>query len=185
MSLVLAIALAASAVGDAPLRVVVGEVALRQVAKPDASWQPAQRDCAGLVRHAYREAFKQLRPARLATPLWNGLHFADAQTLVTSGSFTPLGRSLETRRALETGDVLAFRQEPGEDGEPRWHLMLVVRTQGPVAGDALVVYHPGSPGAAVRMGRLEELARDAPAEWRPDPDNRFFLGYFRFKEWMP
>ena len=47
-----------------------------------------------------------------------------------------------------------------------------------------VVYHPGEKDAPVRVGRLNELMRDAPGEWRPVPENSSFLGFFRFKEWM-
>ncbi len=169
-----------------PYRVIIAETALAQVQQPDRAWPEEQRDCAGLVRFSYRAAFRKLAPERIATGLWtdkegNRTAFADARTLI-DGSFTSLGRDAAAARQVESGDLLAFQQEPGDDGEPVYHLMLAVRTRGASGGKTLVVYHPGSPGAPVRLGPLSDLAQ-APIEWRPVPENRAFLGYFRFKEW--
>lgn len=172
---------------DALLRELVARTALAQVERPDPAWHPQQRDCAGLVRFSYRAAFRRLRPARLQRPLWSDaqgrpMDFADAETLL-SASFAPLGRDEAARALLQSGDLLAFRQV-GAAGEPVYHLMLVVRTADPAHAEPRVVYHPGSKDAAVRVGVLRELVRDAPLEWRPVPENGAFLGFFRFKEWM-
>ncbi|XXF77598.1 DUF1175 family protein [Myxococcaceae bacterium GXIMD 01537] len=171
---------------EALLRRELAQVALAQARKPDPAWHPAQRDCAGLVRFAFRGAYKRLRPERLATPLWldgrgEPSDFADAETLLAH-SFAPLGRDEAAREALRTGDLVAFRQE--QDAGPLFHLMLVVRPEDKAHAPARVVYHPGEPGAAVRTGELRRLAIEAPREWRPVPQNPAFLGYFRFKEWM-
>ena len=175
-------------VGDALLREVVGEVAVAQLDKPDRSWATTQRDCAGLVRHAYRTAYKRLRSERLHTPLFVNhgvaLDFADAETLVTGGSFQLLGRDDTARRQLRTGDILAWRLDRGDD-DVAWHLMLVV---APAGFEPRVVYHPGQPARGepdpgVRQGLLRSLENDAPSGWRPDVDNPFFLGFFRFAEW--
>lgn len=168
------------------LRRELARVALAQVDKPDATWNPEQRDCAGLVRFAYRAAYKRLRPERLASPLWRDdkdrpSDFADAETLMAR-SFVLLGRDEATRESLRTGDVVAFRQE--QDAGPVFHLMLVVRPEDKAHAPARVVYHPGEKGAAVRTGELQRLATEAPLEWRPVPNNTAFLGFFRFKEWM-
>jgi hypothetical protein len=61
--------------------------------------------------------------------------------------------------------------------------MLVVASADRAHTPARVIYHPGEPGADVRTGLLDELSRDAPAEWRPETTNPSFLGFFRFKEW--
>lgn len=169
------------------LRRQVAQVALAQVRRMDAAWHPDQRDCAGLLRFAYRMAYKQVAPERLASPLWRDARgqpsdFADAETLL-AGSFQPLGRDAATRESLRTGDVLAFRQE--QDAGPVFHLMLVVRPEDRAHAPARVVYHPGEKGAAVRTGVLDNLVTEAPLEWRPVPRNTAFLGFFRFKEWMP
>ena len=95
----------------------------------------------------------------------------------------PLGRDEAALEALRTGDLVAFRQE--QDSGPVFHLMLVVRPEDKAHAPARVVYHPGEKGAAVRTGVLHRLATEAPVEWRPVPQNTAFLGFFRFKEWMP
>ncbi len=171
---------------DVLLRREVGQVALAQFKKFDPLWHPDQRDCAGLIRFAYRSAHKRFFPERLAQPLWMDVHgrpseFADAETLLTR-SFVPLGRDEATREALRTGDLVAFRQE--QDSGPVFHLMMVVRPEDKAHAPARVVYHPGEKGAAVRTGVLHRLATEAPIEWRPVPQNTAFLGFFRFKEWM-
>jgi uncharacterized protein YfaT (DUF1175 family) len=195
LSLTLALAAAtppASAVSqprearDVLLRRELGQVALAQIDKMDPLWQPEQRDCAGLVRFAFRTAYKRFFPERLAQPLWLDVQgqpseFADAETLITH-SFVPLGRSEAIAETLRTGDLVAFRQE--HDSGPVFHLMMVVRPEDKAHAPARVVYHPGEKGAAVRTGVLYRLATEAPLEWRPVPQNTAFLGFFRFKEWM-
>ncbi|NVJ01300.1 DUF1175 family protein [Myxococcus sp. AM009] len=171
---------------DVLLRRLVARVALAQVRKQDAAWHPDQRDCAGLIRFAFRSAYKQVASDRLSTPLWHDgrgrpSDFADAEVLLQH-SFQLLGRDDATRESLRTGDVLAFRQE--QDAGPIFHLMLVVRPEDRAHAPARVVYHPGEKGAAVRTGVLHHLATEAPLEWRPVPQNASFLGFFRFKEWM-
>jgi len=173
--------------GDALLRAVVGEVAAAQLQRPDPAWQPAQRDCAGLVRFAYRSAYKRLRPARVSSLFVDhgvAVDFADAETLVTGGTFVSLGRDARARASLKTGDLLAYRLDRGDD-DVAWHLMIAVVAPG---AETRVVYHPGlpergQPDPGVRQGLLRELEREAPAGWRPDVDNPFFLGFFRFAEW--
>jgi uncharacterized protein YfaT (DUF1175 family) len=169
--------------GDALLRTLVAETALAQQKRVDPAWNEHQRDCAGLVRFAYKSAYKKLRPARLSTPLFHDDHgcavdFADAEALV-KGSFTSLGRDAHARAQLATGDLLVFRQDRG-DGDVVWHLMIAIVAPG---GEARVVYHPGEPGAAVKSGALRELTDSAPIEWRPVSENGAFLGFYRFNEW--
>jgi len=173
--------------GVALLRQVAAEVALAQVRAPDPSWEPRQRDCAGLVRFAWREAYRRLAPGRLDRPLFLDeagapTDFADARALVSS-NLRLIGRDDRARARLRNGDVLAFRQERPE-GEV-WHLMMVVLPGGGPRSEARIVYHTGAKGEPVRVGRLDALAREAPLEWRPDPGNAAFLGFFSFKEWAP
>jgi uncharacterized protein YfaT (DUF1175 family) len=179
---------AAAAPSESLVRRVVAETALAQLARPDPAWSESQRDCAGLVRFAYRAAFKRLDPARAASGPFqdaggNAAHFADAATLL-SGSFVFLGRDESARRSLRSGDLVAFARVD-EDGAPVHHLMLVVRPDDPAGGRTLVVYHPGEKGAAVRSGLLDELVRDAPHGWRAVPENPLFLGFYRLKDWTP
>jgi len=170
---------------EAVLRRLVAETAVAQARRIDPGWEERQRDCAGLVRFAYRRAFARLAPERVAEGLFRDAEgrpaqFADAATLLRS-TFAPLGRGEDARRELRSGDLAAFARD--EDGVPVFHLMLLVVADDPAHAPALVVYHPGAPGAEVRVGRLDDLARDAPGGWRPVPENPLFLGFYRFKEW--
>jgi uncharacterized protein YfaT (DUF1175 family) len=173
---------------EAILRRLVAETAAAQLIRLDPAWPEPQRDCAGLVRFAYRTAFKRLDPARAAAgPFQDAAgrraHFADAATLL-AGTFVPMGRDEAARARLRSGDLLAFARED-EGGEPVHHLMLVLRPDDPAQQPALVLYHPGEPGAAVRSGRLDDLLSHAPPGWRPVPENPLFLGFYRLKEWTP
>lgn len=170
------------------VRRMVAETALAQVEAIDPAWEEAQRDCAGLVRFAYRTAFRRLDPARAAVGPFRDAsgrpaHFADAATLLRE-SFVRLGRDDAARASLRSGDLVAFARED-EGGAPVHHLMIVVRAEDPAHGKVLVVYHPGEASAAVRVGSLDALERDAPAGWRPVPENPLFLGFYRLKEWSP
>jgi uncharacterized protein len=166
------------------LRQVAADTALAQVRAVDGRWHPDQRDCAGLVRFSIRQAYKRIAPKRLETPLFvsntGPTDFADAEALLEF-SFAGLGRD-ERKLSIKSGDVLAFRQVR-ESGDV-FHLMLVVAPADRAHAETHVVYHPGEKDAPVRVGRLSDLMRDAPGEWRPAPENPSFLGFFRFKEWM-
>jgi uncharacterized protein YfaT (DUF1175 family) len=169
------------------LRAMIAETAAAQVRSIDPAWEEAQRDCAGLVRFAWRTAYRRLAPARVEAGLFRDeagapSQFADAATLLRR-SFAPMGRGTAARASLRAGDLAAFSRE--EEGAPVLHLMIVVRADDPAHGPAQVVYHPGEKGAGVRAGPLDALARDAPAGWRPVPENPLFLGFYRWKEWTP
>lgn len=188
LALLLAAGGAVAPPSEALLRRVVAETAVAQLARFDPAWPEPQRDCAGLVRFAYRTAFKRLDPSRAAAGPFRDAagapaHFADAASLL-AGTFVPLGRDEAARGRLRSGDLVAFARED-EDGGPVHHLMLVVRPDDPARARALVVYHPGEKGAAVRAGFLEDLLRDAPHGWRPVPENPLFLGFYRLKEFAP
>lgn len=185
-SALLALSVLASSEAGPPvelLRSAMAQTALAQVKRIDGRWQPEQRDCAGLVRFSLRQAYRQVAPERLSTPLFQTpkgpSDFADAETLL-GASYVGLSRDVR-KAGLKTGDLLAFRQ-PRESGDV-FHLMLVVAPGDRGHAEVHVVYHPGEPDAPVRVGRLSELTKDAPGEWRPVPENPSFLGFFRFKEW--
>ncbi len=186
-ALLLALALAQPTPSEPALRRIVAEVAVQQARAMDPAWEEKQRDCAGLVRFAYRRAYGRLAPSRVSAGLFRDasgrpVQFADAGTLLR-GSFVRIGRDEAARRAVRSGDLAAFVRE--EDGAPVFHLMLLVVPDDPGHAPPLVVYHPGEPGAEVRMGRLDDLARDAPAGWRPVPENPLFLGFYRLKDFAP
>jgi uncharacterized protein len=161
-------------------------------------------DCAGLVRHAVREALRahtsewrrlaalpdaapladvRSRPAGRPEgwPLFRvGPHafaeFADARTIVVLNA-TRLGRDIG---ALRPADLLYFRQTSQTSPD---HVMVYV---GPSRldrdGNDWVVYHTGPidgrPGE-VRKTRLADLVRHPAARWRPLPQNPSFVGVFR------
>ena len=165
-------------------------------------------DCAGLVRHAVREALRAHTPEwqRLAAlpatapypdvrrrpggqpdgwPLFRVgparyAEFADARTIVTLNA-RRLGRDLG---AVQPGDLLYFRQDSQSLPD---HLMVFV---GPSrferSATDWVVYHTGpldgGPGE-VRKARLADLVRHPVPRWRPVPHNPAFVGVFRL-DWL-
>jgi len=164
-------------------------------------------DCAGLVRHAVREAL------RAHTPEWvrrSGLpftpQFADVRSAPRAGSdglplfrisagttprfaefadaktlinlnAKPLGRDVHAARP---GDLLYFRQ-PGQR-EPDHLMVFVGRSHFETEGDDWVVYHTGpldgGPGE-VRKVRLSTLTQHPAPRWRPLASNPSFVGVFR------
>ncbi|MGB8932604.1 MAG: DUF1175 family protein, partial [Anaeromyxobacteraceae bacterium] len=72
--LVALLAATALTAGGAPseelLRSLIAETAAAQVEAIDPAWEEAQRDCAGLVRFAYRAAYRRLAPERVAAGLF-------------------------------------------------------------------------------------------------------------------
>jgi uncharacterized protein YfaT (DUF1175 family) len=148
-------------------------------------------DCAGLVRHAVREALRAhttewLRLAALPAaapfpdvrgrPSGRYAEFADARTIIGLNA-RGLGRDVGV---LHPGDLLYFSQDAQASPD---HLMVYV---GPsrFEGDARdwVVYHTGpvdgGPGE-VRKVRLDDLTRHPVPRWRPVPHNPSFVGIFR------
>jgi hypothetical protein len=161
-------------------------------------------DCAGLVRHAVREAM------RVHTPEWHRLaglplsppyadvrsrpqprpdgwplfrvddrrfaEFADARTIISLNTRS-LGRDV---RAVRPADLLYFRQENQRAPD---HVMVYV---GPSLfegdGHDWIVYHTGptddGPGE-VRKTRLTDLLHHPAARWRPTLQNPSFVGLFR------
>jgi len=165
------------------------------------------KDCAGLVRHAVREAL------RAHTPEWvrrSGLPFTPQFAEVRSApratddslplfQITPgpspkfaefadaktliylnarsLGRDT---RALRAGDLLYFHQ-PAQH-EPDHVMVFIGRSQFESDGDDWIVYHTGpldgGPGE-VRKIRLSMLMQHPSPRWRPVMSNPNFVGVFR------
>jgi uncharacterized protein YfaT (DUF1175 family) len=164
-------ALAFAIAANEPLaRAMIAEAALALTRHDDPAWHPEQRDCAGLVRYAYRQAMLKLDPERVRAGLWQTPHgrsgFADAETLLRDNFV----RVSEPR----SGDIAAFTR-----GDDVFHLMLVAERHA----QKLVVYATGNDARDVRAGPLSALA-EAPQEWQPRADNSAFLGFFRWKEWQ-
>jgi uncharacterized protein YfaT (DUF1175 family) len=162
-------------------------------------------DCAGLVRHAAREAFRPHTPDWLrrflipgmpvypevrrrpaprgdSLPFFRASHdgalaeFADARTIVGYNA-RALGRPVSSARP---GDLLYFHRETGTSPD---HLMIYI---GPSVFDRSatdwVVYHTGpdngGPGE-IRKVRLADLLEHPAGHWRPLASNPAFVGVFR------
>jgi uncharacterized protein YfaT (DUF1175 family) len=170
-------------------------------------WIPEQRDCAGLVRFAWREALRphdrlwfqkmgenydpvapDLTP-NIAASLNGKLFltapgkfsdFADAQTLkLYNVDF--VGRD---RKQAKPGDLLFFHQ-PWVRKYP-FHVMIFLgepRIASEGAND-WVVYHTGASAhdaGTVKKVRLAVLDQHPDKRWRPITTNPNFLGFYRLK----
>jgi uncharacterized protein YfaT (DUF1175 family) len=157
---------------------------------------PEIKDCAALLRFAYREALREHDGAWAAewnltdvppipsvhkynypyTPLGARIfrtddgfaEFADARTLIHDNAYL-LGRDL---RVAAPGDLLVYRQL---EQDQAFHTMIFL-------GDS-VIYHTGpfhgGPGEIRRPSVVELLHHPAP-QWRPQLGNPNFLGVYRW-----
>lgn len=180
-------------------------VALAQTPIAEAAFDPSQRDCAGLVRYAYREALKRhdaafaaRHPGLPRLPDVRAFQYPDVPFLGTRlfrirpGVFDPtevkrdFAESAEAVRLAESsarridglprrGDLLLFRRPSGEH-----HLMIVASDER----DPLLVYHTGphegGPGETRRV-RLDALLSHPDPAWRPTLANESYLGAWRFR----
>lgn len=191
------------------LRRAATDIALVQARRVSPLWEPRQRDCAGLIRFAYRTAMEDRSPerltklgipARLYLPpvsdraralfpqfplLW--------QTGIAAGGEPRFGPYADAEtlvgfnfrqksRQIETarsGDLLVY-QKPLDNDEP-YHLMMFVESH---PGN-LAVYHNGATGEAaqVRVVRVAELLDSPDPVWIPRSDNPYFLGVYEWN-WL-
>jgi hypothetical protein len=180
-------------------------IALAQAGSPEAAFDPAQRDCAGLVRYAWREALKRhdaafaaRHPGLPRLPEVRAFNYPAVPVLGTrlfrvgAGPFDPsaverdFAESAQAVRLAEgsarrvdgparRGDLLLFARPDGAH-----HLMIVAEA----GEDPLLVYHTGphddGPGE-VRRVRLAALAAHPDPLWRPSAANSAFLGVWRLR----
>lgn len=196
---------------DQALRAAVTRLALLQAKNISWAWQEQQRDCAGLIRFAYREALeprsiKQLTelgvPPALHLPKVSVYsrrvlsHFPqiwqvgyDASGEAAYGSFADAETLLsfnfrKKARDLATarnGDILVF-QRSLEDEQP-FHLMIFVENQP----EGLVVYHNGASGeeAQIRVVSVNDLMASPDPVWLPRSSNPHFLGVYEWNRLRP
>lgn len=170
-----------------------------------AAWEPAQRDCAGLLRFAFREAWGPHTEAwrervgfstspvaaepslNLAGPWQQAFPTPEGWRPFAKGAFLrahaceSLGRDLAE---AQPGDLLFFARG-GSRAEPD-HAMAFVR---PAAdGQPMLLYHTGPEGTGltrkdgeVRRVRLDDLMHHPEADFRPLPENPAFVGLYRWK----
>jgi len=184
-------------------------LALQQSRKISRAWDPAQRDCAGLVRFAYREALRQRTvaqrnrlevPDQLSLPplsgwgqrisgngakIWVAGYYPDGKKILSEfvSAEALIAHNFKHRSwrvdDAQTGDVLVFSRP--NRGENVFHLMLVAN-EGARSGS--VVYHNGEKGknGQVRVVAMRELFESADVNWRPDRSNTSFLGVFAWEK---
>lgn len=168
-------------------------------------------DCAGLIRHAAREALREHTPdwhRRIAIP--GGHTRPDVRArltgtqdglpifLVADGPSPRYAEFADARTLLRLnatfvsrdasaarpGDLLAFRQEDQRLPE---HLMVFIgRSPYEPGRQDWVVYHTGPDLATgspgeMRKATLADLRRHPASRWRPIPENPAFTGVFRLR----
>lgn len=192
------------------LRQVVTDIALLQARKLSPLWEPKQRDCAGLVRFAYKTALEPrdaARTAKLGVPaklllpplseqarkaipdypqIWQtGLNNGQARYGHFADAETLIGYNFRLKSrdlaSAQSGDLLVY-QKPLVNDEP-YHLMLFVAGHP----ENLVVYHNGAQGtdAQVRVVSVAELLQSPDPVWVPRAENPYFLGVYEWNRLAP
>lgn len=176
----------------------------QQLETPSPLWEPSQRDCAGLLRFAFREAlaphtaewrarvgFREGAPGQDPSPAFatawrqgfptpEGPRPFARGALLRQLSCVPLGRDTILARP---GDLLFFARG-GARAQPD-HAMAFVRSD--VDGAPMLLYHTGPEGSGPRMPgeirrvRLDDLMHHPDPDFRPAPENPAFLGLFRWR----
>lgn len=182
----------------------------QQLEAPSPAWEPAQRDCAGLLRFAFREAlashttawrervaFATGAPGQDPAPgfarNWRtGFPTPEGPQPFAKGAYlrrlscVPLGRDLQLARP---GDLIFFAR--GGARAQADHAMAFVRSDGD--GTPMLLYHTGPEGSGsghqrgrqpgeIRRVRLDDLLHHPDPDFRPLPENPAFLGLYR---WQP
>jgi hypothetical protein len=91
-----------------------------------------------------------------------------------------LGKSLE---AVQPGDLLFFLNT-GEVKMPQHSMIFIGDPRRPPTFDDCVIYHTGprdDDAGVLKKVRLADLLKHPDARWHPAPENRYFLGYYRWK----
>jgi hypothetical protein len=177
----------------------------QQLEGPSPAWEPAQRDCAGLLRFAFREAlaphtqawrervaFTTGAPGQDPSPTfargWRaGFPTPEGPQPFARGLFlrrlacVPAGRDLQLARP---GDLIFFARG-GAHAQPD-HAMAFVRPD--VDGAPMLLYHTGPEGSGttqkpgeVRRVRLDDLLHHPDPDFRPLPENPAFLGLYSWQ----
>jgi len=193
------------------LRETVTRLALLQAKKLSPQWMEQQRDCSGLVRFAYREAFDIGSPKekeRLGIPgalrlpvvsemskrvfprfpqIWQvGV---DREGKPRFGAFadaeTLIGFNFRKKASglqrARNGDLLVFQK--ALDNDQPYHLMIFVESRP----ENLAIYHNGAIGdeARVRVVRVSDLMESPDPVWIPSTGNPHFLGVFEWNRIRP
>jgi uncharacterized protein len=183
-------------------------VAEAQYTAPAPSWE--YRDCSGLLRFAFTKALEPKDTAWFAQfPYFKAPQVAPVRSVsfplpvlsrsafrISSGSYQDSdveeGRIVglataeelmryssvflsKDERFARRGDLLFFVHPLAEGSS--YHSMVYL-------GNGRVVYHTGAAseeGGEVRLLSLNTLRKHPDSSWHPDADNRYFLGFYRWK----
>jgi uncharacterized protein len=183
-------------------------VAEAQYTEPSPNWE--DRDCSGLLRFAFTKALEPKDTSWFASfPYFKAPKVAPVRSLsfpfpllsrsafrIASGSYQKSdveeGRIVglataeelmrystvflsKDERMAKRGDLLFFVHPLAEGSS--YHSMVYL-------GNGYVVYHTGaSPeeGGEVRLLSLESLRKHPDSSWHPEANNRYFLGFYRWK----
>jgi uncharacterized protein YfaT (DUF1175 family) len=91
-----------------------------------------------------------------------------------------LGKSLES---VQSGDLLFFLNT-GDVQMPQHSMIFVGDSRRPASFNDYVIYHTGpreDDSGVLKKVRLADLVRHPDERWHPVPENRYFLGYYRWK----
>jgi hypothetical protein len=91
-----------------------------------------------------------------------------------------LGKSLEN---VQHGDLLFFLNT-GDVKMPQHSMIFIGDSRRPPSFDDCVIYHTGprdDDAGVLKKVRLADLRRHPDDRWHPAPENRYFLGYYRWK----
>ena len=177
----------------------------QQLEGPSPAWEPAQRDCAGLLRFAFREAWGPHTEAwrertgfpaspvavdpspALAGPWRSAFPTPEGWKPFAKGAFLRAYACVLVGRDLseaQPGDLIFFARG-GTHPEPD-HAMAFVRPDAD--GQPMLLYHTGPEGTGltrkdgeIRRVRLNELMHHPDADFRPLPENPAFIGLYRWK----
>jgi len=177
----------------------------QQLEAPSPAWEPSQRDCAGLLRFAFREAlashtdawreriaFTAGSPGQNPSPAFardwrQGFPTPEGPQPFAKGAYlrrlacVSLGRDLQLARP---GDLIFFARG-GARSQPD-HAMAFVRPD--VDGAPMLLYHTGPEGSGasrqpgeMRRVRLDDLLHHPDPDFRPLSENPAFLGLYRWR----
>jgi uncharacterized protein len=176
-----------------------------QLERVSPAWEPAQRDCAGLMRFAFHEAWGPHDAAWKERLSFTGTFVAKvpsrdfagpwAQAFPTPDGWQPFAKGaflrdyacLPMSREVQEGKPgdLIFFSRGGARKTPD-HVMAFARPDAD--GTPVLIYHTGGEGSAhsrdagdMRRVRLSELLQHPDPAFRPQPENPAFLGVYRWK----
>jgi len=91
-----------------------------------------------------------------------------------------LGKSLDN---IQSGDLLFFLNT-GDAQMPQHSMIFLGDSRRPASFEDYVIYHTGPRDenqGVLKKVRLADLLKHPDERWHPVPENRYFLGYYRWK----